>query len=151
MAKEATMEPASLGKRFIALIIDSLIIWVVADVLARLLGVKPDGLQVISIEYELITVGFALVYAGYFLSTSGQTLGKKLLSIKVVTADGSNPTLVNAVLREAVMVATSILRSLGLASMIFSIIPLVDIFWVFTNAKKQALHDVVAKTYVVKA
>jgi hypothetical protein len=66
----------------------------------------------------------------------GQTLGKKLLSIRVVTISGSTPTFSRALLRWF--------------GFIFSLVPLgLGLALVALDLRKQGLHDKIAETYVI--
>ena len=83
-----------------------------------------------------------LVNAAYFVGLwvywNGQTLGMKVLGIKVVKTDGSALTL-----------STGIIRFIGL--IISFICLLIGVIWVAFDANKQGWHDKIASTYVVKA
>jgi uncharacterized RDD family membrane protein YckC len=76
---------------------------------------------------------------------SGQTLGKKMVSIKVVRTDGS-PASVGRIfwLRNVVNALIGAIPLLG------SIYSLVDILFIFSDTR-QCLHDKLADTIVVKA
>ena len=81
---------------------------------------------------------------GYYIwgTARGQTFGKQAVGIKVVRADGDVPGLGTAVKRELV------------GRMLLALVPfygLVDAIFVFSDARKQALHDKVGGTFVVKA
>jgi uncharacterized RDD family membrane protein YckC len=87
---------------------------------------------------------FALVQ-GYLLATEGQTIGKKLLGLRIVRTDGSR---------------ASIGRLLGLryfTTWFFLAIPVIGMFYSLVDdllifrQSHQCLHDNIADTIVVKA
>ncbi len=94
-----------------------------------------------------------LIVQVWLLSTRGQTVGKKLMGIRIVKlADGSNPGFVSAVL----------LRSLvpGIISTVLNaVIPFLFLGWIFFLADacfifredRRCIHDHIAGTIVVKA
>jgi uncharacterized RDD family membrane protein YckC len=96
-----------------------------------------------SILFLIIGVAIFLLINGYLLYTKGQTVGKKLLSIKIVTSNEKLPTLMESyVLRN---LAFSLLAYIPL---IGSIILLVDILFIFRE-DRRCLHDLLAGTKVV--
>jgi len=83
----------------------------------------------------------ALLQAAYFTFLTwryGQTLGKKALNLRVVTTDYEPLSFGKAFLREVIgkFISTAIL--------------LIGFLWVAWDEKKQALHDKLAGTCVVK-
>ena len=96
-----------------------------------------------SILFLIIGVAIFLLINGYLLYTKGQTVGKKLLSIKIVTSNEKLPTLMESyVLRN---LAFSLLAYIPL---IGSIILLADILFIFRE-DRRCLHDLLAGTKVV--
>jgi uncharacterized RDD family membrane protein YckC len=80
----------------------------------------------------------APVYFVLFYSSTGQTVGKYIMGIRVVRLDGKHMTLVG-----------SIIRWLGL---IVSMLPLgLGFLWVLIDDRRQAWHDKLAHTCVVYA
>jgi uncharacterized RDD family membrane protein YckC len=90
------MSRAGFLQRFIAFIIDALIVGAVSGILAKFYGIDTDvavttGDEVAKvvtsasgITYSVINFLLQFVYFGYFWSSTGQSLGMKLLGIKVV-------------------------------------------------------------------
>jgi uncharacterized RDD family membrane protein YckC len=83
----------------------------------------------------------AFLQAAYFTILTwryGQTLGKKVLNLKVVTTEYDSLTFGKAFLREVIgkFISTAIL--------------LIGFLWAAWDEKKQALHDKLAGTCVVK-
>ena len=120
---------AGFGDRFIAQIIDILVLlipnlifyFVVEGVLGNLLGF-------------LLGLGYAV----YFWTSTGQTIGKKAMKLKVVKADGG------AILTPG----EAVLRYIGT---IISGIPLaLGFLWVIWDSRHEAWHDKIAGTKVLK-
>lgn len=78
-----------------------------------------------------------LTYAGYFTGTTGQTLGKIAMGLRVVDAAGRPPGYLRAFVRAA-------LGSLGVLAAGAGLIPML------LDPARRALHDRVVKTRVVK-
>jgi uncharacterized RDD family membrane protein YckC len=142
---------ASIGSRIAAIIIDSIILFVVFAIIAVPLGISatmfstmgnPAGFTP-NFGYigTLVFLNFVLwiLYFTYFEAKSGQTLGKKALGIKVVKETGKKITNADAFVR-------TILRLID--SIGFYILGLIVIM---VSQKKQRIGDLAAHTIVVKA
>lgn len=82
----------------------------------------------------------------YLLVTRGQTVGKKLVGIRIVTyPEGENPGFVKAVLLR--LVVNGVIGSVPFLGAVYT---LVDICFIF-RADKRCIHDLIAGTHVVKA
>lgn len=80
-----------------------------------------------------------LLYYWLFTGLKGQTLGKMLVGIKVVDAQGNRPGLASAALREI------------LGKLVSAIVFFLGFLWIAWDRQKQGWHDKIAITYVVKA
>ena len=93
-------------------------------------------------------LGFAIILGIqiYLLSTRGQTIGKKLLGLRIVRIeDGSNPGFVKAfLLRSFVNGLIGAVPGLG------PVYSLVDLCFIFRD-DRRCIHDLIAGTVVVKA
>jgi uncharacterized RDD family membrane protein YckC len=124
--------------RFIALILDSIILGVVQFVLSLVLGgfIDPETSIVVTTIMNLI---LTFIYFVWFQTkNNGQTFGKKVTRIRVANEDGGHVTIGRMTLREIVgkTVSTFILL-IG--------------FLMAAGKSKKALHDYIAKTIVVRA
>jgi len=122
-------ELADLGTRLIAIIIDGVILGVITGVMTRG-GLATGG-------FAGFVVG--VIYQWYFLTQqNGQTLGKRLMGIRVIKVNG-----------EPLQAADVIVRYIGyyINSIVFGI----GWFWAIWDKDKQGWHDKLAGTYVVKA
>ncbi|EFH84130.1 RDD family protein [Ktedonobacter racemifer] len=126
---------AGVGSRFLAILIDSIILGIVFGIINAILGTALKGSFAISgIEGLLL-----LIYYSCMEATMGATLGKKILGLRVVKEDGSSIGWGDSIIR-------NLLR-------IIDIIPgfyLVAAILVWTSSSKQRLGDKVAHTVVVK-
>jgi uncharacterized RDD family membrane protein YckC len=117
-------------ERFVAVIIDGLLLLVPNVIVIIVLG---SG-----IASDLVNLAIGIAYALYFWTTSGATVGKQVMGLKVVFADGG----------ELIGPATAILRYIGY---FISGIPLfLGYLWVIWDPKHEAWHDKIAGTRVIK-
>lgn len=126
--ESVSYELADIGTRFIAAIIDGLIIAVVNGVL---LGAAGNSGGVVS---TIITFGY---YWYFWTRNNGQTPGKTLMKIRVVKKDGTP-------MRDA----DAIVRVIGYY--IGGAILLLGFLWALWDPNRQGWHDKLANTYVVK-
>lgn len=147
------LDLASVSRRFAAMFLDSLIlslpliIMVVLMVLpAMASGGDPESIEKLFPALPFLNLGLTLVwmvlivsYEGLMLSLmKGQTLGKRMLSLKVVTADGTPISRGQAWGR-------------ALVRQLFALVPclaFVD-YLVALGAERTCVHDILAKTRVV--
>lgn len=92
---------------------------------------------------NIITAVVAIVYFALQHAKSGQSLGKRALGIRVVRTDGGPIGYGPAFGR--------VTFTYGLNIITFGIGSLVDVVWILWDQHKQALHDKLAKSVVVKA
>lgn len=120
---------ASFGVRFVALLVDAVVLAVVGGVLRLILGATGG---------QSIAVLVGLAYYGYLEgSPSGQTVGKKMMNIRVVDLNGGGP----------IGIGRALLRYVG---RIISAIPcLLGYFWAIWDDQNQTWHDKFATTVVV--
>ncbi|MEU2558941.1 RDD family protein [Streptomyces longispororuber] len=147
----AGMPPlADSGKRVLARIIDMVLVGVVVWLLSWLFGTSEYDVDPDDVEYgksfgqSLLAAVLYIAYDSYFISRSGQTLGKKWLGLRVANLnDGATPTLQAALARAAVL-------WLPFAFCCACIWTAISGGWSFFDKPyKQGLHDKAAKTVVV--
>jgi uncharacterized RDD family membrane protein YckC len=140
--------PPRLGgrwRRLFAGILDIIIVSLVSSpftyrTYGTILDIDSGILVRVPVQHTLLTAVVGFLY--YWLLTAfwnGQTLGKKLLHLRVTDVSGQKVGVGQAALREGsawVMYATCCLGWIDLAFILF-------------HQRKQALHDIVAKTLVV--
>jgi uncharacterized RDD family membrane protein YckC len=120
--------------RVVAFIIDSIIVGVINAIIAAILNSNTTG-------RSGIQTLLGIIYFTYFWSASspwpGQTVGDKLLSLRVIRTDGSDLTIVQALIRYVGLFVSFLVIFIG-------------VIWVAFDPNKQGWHDKIAGTYVVK-
>lgn len=128
--------------RLVALMIDGFLIFLMQAIFGIILTVaSSDGFNLhrsTSILLQLFSTVVSLFYWIFFTGYCGQTPGKMLLRIQVVSTDGSSLSYGKAFYREVI--------GKFLSGIIFAIGYLMAAF----DDQKQSLHDRMAKTYVIK-
>ena len=117
--------------RLISLIIDGIILAVVQIVLGLVLAtISPE------LSSALGTL-IAVAYQVYFFTSTGQTVGMKLMSIKVVNANGELLSVGQAIVRFVVAILSGLVLLIGY-------------FWMLWDENKQTWHDKAAGSFVVR-
>jgi uncharacterized RDD family membrane protein YckC len=131
-------QTAGVGVRFLALLIDAVVLGVALGIIGGVLvGVTRGS----STGSSILTLLWIVVYFGYFIfmeSQYGATLGKMALGLRVVRMDGSAISTNEALIRNLLRIVD------GLAGYLVGAI----IIW--TSPLKQRLGDRVAKTLVIR-
>ncbi|MDP9237304.1 MAG: RDD family protein [Chloroflexota bacterium] len=123
-------EAAGFGVRFVAYIIDGIILLIPNLILRLVLGPILGG---------LLDVVVSAAYVVYFWTSSGATLGKMAMGLKVVSAEtGGLIDPGTALLRYVGYIVSGIALGLGF-------------FWIIWDPAKQGWHDKIAKTLVIRA
>jgi uncharacterized RDD family membrane protein YckC len=79
-------------------------------------------------------------------SHRGQTLGKQVVKLRVVSSTGKPASVRELVLREGFRIAIG-----GPAFLVSALSPLTaaDLGWILVNRENRAVHDLIGRTYVV--
>ncbi len=121
---------ADVGTRFVALIIDGLILGVITAILSG------GGRSSLGGGASFL---IGLAYQWYFLTQqNGQTLGKKFLGIRVVKVTGEPLTFTDALVRY-------------IGYYIDSFVFMIGWIWALFDANRQCWHDKLAGTIVIRA
>ncbi|MQY13975.1 hypothetical protein SRB5_41350 [Streptomyces sp. RB5] len=148
----AGMPPlAGLGKRLLARIIDYLIIYIPVSVLATIFGGFRHFDDANDVGggwgWGLIGLVAYVVYEGMMLTRSGQTVGKKLMKIRVAMLEnGAVPAGNPGWVRAAVYSLPQVVPCLGTLFWLYNVL---SCTW--DKPYRQCVHDKVAKTVVVEA
>ncbi len=148
---QPTMAYAGVGKRFVAEIIDGIIIGIPIAIIAGIGGAmnaatnadgtaqpSPVGIVLIVIAIILGTLYEPLMTARKG-ARNGQTIGKGLMGVRVVRTDGAPVTAGTSWLR-------FIIKQLISGSVLY-----LGFLWALWDKNKQTWHDKIANTYVVNA
>ena len=112
-----------------------------AGAVSLLVGVLVAGLA--------LTVAVLLYPPLIMARWDGRTLGKRLCAIRVVNLSGEPMSLGSAMLREVAIKWIGIVV-VG-SSFTFGLAPLIDVLWPLWDGERRAVHDILARTLVVKA
>lgn len=129
---------AGLGSRLAARIIDGILSVVVVVILMLLLGgFNSETSQSFSYTFYGLYFLFLLLYESLMLHAYGQTLGKMAAKVKVVTPEGQNITGGQSWGRTFVYI-------------LLSFVHIVDWLPACFTKQKTCVHDMAAKTRVIK-
>jgi uncharacterized RDD family membrane protein YckC len=142
----APASTAGLGVRFGARLLDTLLIGIPAAIVLGIIGLGTGGFGMEGWLGGAITSILWFGYFVYFESNSGATIGKKLLNIKVVGADGNPPTMEAAAKRNVWMLFGLVPILGGIAQLIAVIVIAVTIN---SNQFNRGKHDEFAGTGVI--
>ena len=120
---------ASVGIRFVAALIDGVIVGIATVVLRAILGFGAG---------TAVGILLGIAYFAYFEGQpAGQTIGKKAMSIRVIDfATGGSLDSSKALVRSLVREVSGFACAIGF-------------IWAFFNKEKQTWHDLAANTVVV--
>jgi uncharacterized RDD family membrane protein YckC len=135
---------AGLGARIGARLLDGLIVGIPASiVLGLIFRFEATG--------WISTAIVSLLWFGYFVlmeSNQGATIGKRLLNLRVVGADGQPPSIEQAAKRNVWMLIGLIPTFLGSLLSLAAVIAI--IVTISSNADNRGLHDQFADTAVMR-
>ena len=133
-------QTVGVGVRFLAVLIDGIIVGIVVGIIEAILVGGTHGSGVGSALASLISLILGFGYFIYMEGQRGATVGKMALGLRVVRMDGTPITMNEAVIRNLLR----IIDSLPFAYLVGAIL-------VWTSPLKQRLGDRAAKTLVIRA
>lgn len=110
----------------------------------------PPQLAEDLLTINLVQVGLFLVYEVGLLAWRGATLGRTLVGIRVESAAGGKARPAHLVRRTVVKGLSNILGTLPVLSFVALLFQVVDYLWPLRDPRRQALHDKVGDTVVVR-
>ena len=132
---------AGFWRRWCASIVDSWIIFFIGLGISAALGTDPfpvDAAGTMENLDRVLSFVFAVgFYVLFWVNFDGATPGKKMFGIKLVSTSGSKITYPQAIIRYFAQWLSAFVFLLGYA-------------WVIWDKKKQAWHDKIAQTVVIK-
>jgi uncharacterized RDD family membrane protein YckC len=139
-------ELAGRGKRFLAALIDGIILNIIAAAITiPALGTSGfSGSTGTRLGANAITAVLSILYFGLQHGKWGQSIGKRALGTRVVRAADAGPIDMGTAFGRVLFTYVISAITLGIFS-------LIDALWIFGNDRKQCLHDKVVKTVVVNA
>ncbi len=138
--------------RFAAFIVDRIIVYVIAAAIAAIIGVSRTSgdadpiaqeditisLEAINYSFLLLVWGLSVTYGALLTSLWGQTLGKMLLRIQVVDANGSIPPWYRVIARELP------------GKFLSEGIVWIGYVWIGFDPRKRGWHDYLGGSFVVR-
>ena len=159
----AAIAIAGFWGRILALLIDSIVLGIVGIIFGFLLF---EQLARLGVWGRVVGFLIALLYFGLLNSRvgKGQTVGKRIMKVKVVSRDGQSISVARSLLRYSIlappyflngaMIPPSILMTpIGLivSLLIFGLGGAIVYLYIFNRKSRQSLHDLIAGTYVVRS
>ncbi len=158
---EEKTELASRGSRLAAAIVDSIILMPISFfVMYFYLDISYYLQESNTDEFIEMLTGFGFydtllislpsilgyIVINYFTwEKYGQSLGKRLLNIKMVTLEGDIPSIRSLVVERYLLV-----QGIGMVPGVGGLFALVDVLLIF-GKERRCIHDIIARTKVVKA
>ncbi|MGJ3239821.1 MAG: RDD family protein [Anaerolineae bacterium] len=122
-------ELGGVGSRFMAMLVDGLILGFVTGILFGAGGEVGGGISFV----------FGVLYNWFFWTRKdGQTPGKMLLGLRVVKADGSRLSDVDALIR-------------AIGYYVSGAVLLLGYIWALIDSENRTWHDILAGTRVIRA
>ena len=113
-----------------------------------MISTAGDGSEAVAILGIFVAIcGFLAVqgYQWYLISTTGQSIGKKVIGTRIVDFDnGSNPGFVRAVI-----LRLWVPGAIGAVPWIGGCFGLINVLWIFSS-ERRCLHDLIANTRVIR-
>jgi uncharacterized RDD family membrane protein YckC len=146
-----TEEHAGFAVRLVAYLIDGVVLAILSLIILRIAyhfsGSTDDG-QVIPVAVYASSGGInalvasignilSIAYVVAFWAWRGQTPGKMVMGIKIVRTDGSPIGIGGAILRYIGYIVSGLMFCIGF-------------LWIALDPEKQAVHDKIAGTYVIR-
>jgi len=146
-ASSLSGRPASVKRRFVALVMDDVLLAFITIFLAALSGFtftigagsfpgKSWAIATIGISLKMIYFIVWLTYHTAFLGSTGQTPGKKVLGLQVIRTSGEKISYPRALGRTLGYIPSSLLY--------------IGYMWAIWDRRKQAWHDKLADTLVIR-
>ena len=126
-------------KRLVALVIDNALLYAVTTVVA----LQATSSSTVTNLRVLAELALTFLYFGYLNGVYGQTVGKRLLGIRVIdVATGGAIGFRRGLARYG---------TVALLTMAFVVPAMIDGLWPLRDERRQAWHDKVARSLVVDA
>lgn len=138
-----TIQVIGFGRRLVAYLIDSIALSIVGGIIGGGMGVlaavggSEEALAAVNLLANCVGFLLSLAYFVVFWATTGQTLGKMAMGIKVVGIDGTPISWGKAILRYIGYIISGLVLALGF-------------IWIAFDSQRQGWHDKIASTVVVR-
>ncbi len=149
------MEYASRLQRFIAFIIDIIVLAVIVGVLTAIGIVEFSVSEEASTTDGLIQAIIVVAYYVILTVAFGATLGKMAMGMKVVDRDGNKagvgPILIREVIARALGALLASVVGAGIGEAVGIAVGIIIVIMILFDERRQGLHDKIGGTFVVKA
>jgi uncharacterized RDD family membrane protein YckC len=141
------------GQRLLGAIVDGLIqggvYWLLAATVLKSIVPNPAtgrGVGFGSVVTSMVvSILLFLLIQGYLLATTGQTIGKKLVGLRIVRSNGERGDATHVIGLRYLLIW--VIAAIPVVGWVFA---LIDVLMIFRDSRK-CLHDNIADTIVVKA
>jgi len=142
---QATTQYGGFWRRLGAYIIDAVIVGIATGIIEAIIAaiIRSSGNDFTGFGWRggLVGLVLGLIYFGYLWSRNGQTIGYMALGMRLVRVDGQPVSFVLGALRYLLIYL----------SFAICLIPaIVSAFMIGLGARKQAIHDLICGTLVVR-
>ncbi len=151
------MEYASRLQRFIAFIIDVIVLAVIVGILSAI-GIVDFALTEEGEVSRIDNLIQALIVVAYYVILTvafGATLGKMALGMRVVDGDGNKagagPVLIREIIARAVGGLLTVVVGASIGQLVGFAVAVIIVIMILFDQRRQGLHDKVGGTFVVKA
>ena len=131
------MEYAGRLHRFLAFLVDAIVISIIILVLGEVGVIDPLGNEA-GASTQVVEAVIAFGYYILLTAAFGATLGKMALGIKVVDESGQKAGFFKVLIRETI------------GKVVSGLILLLGYIWVLFDGRRQGWHDKIAATFVVR-
>jgi uncharacterized RDD family membrane protein YckC len=140
-----TTQLGGFWRRLVAYIIDGVIVGVAAGIIEAIINAiiraSTSDVSGATVRSGLVTLVLGLIYFGYLWSRNGQTIGYMALGLRLVRADGQPVTFLLGAVRYLLIYL----------SFAICLIPaIISAFMIGLGERKQAIHDLICGTLVVR-
>lgn len=133
-ASSSTAPKAGFWIRFVAIFIDGILLAIVQSLIGAVLSLGTNSRSGLGL---ILGLAYYVIFWSKSSPWPGQTIGSKLLNIRVIKTDGSDLEITQALIRYVGFVISAIVLLIGL-------------IWAAFDPNKQGWHDKIAGTYVIK-
>ena len=149
VAENVEEQLAGRGERFLAAIIDTIILLAILLPVMFATGYFEQAARGEVGIGKMISYGFAgflvfLIVQGWPLNQSAQTWGKKVLGIRIALLDGTQPTFGTLILKRYLPVQVA-----GAIPVLGLVLSLINVLLIFRGDRRCG-HDLIAGTQVLK-
>ena len=150
--ESSTLQNAAVWRRIVATGIDLVVVPAVSFLVMWVSGVMEHAAAYAGNQPWIRGIGLGivgyLIVNGWLLASRGQTLGKWITRIRIVTTDGHKPSWWRLIFIRALFFPLMYLPLLYAVVGLFALLPFIDVLHAL-RADRRCIHDMAAGTRVV--